>query len=60
MNTLNAYLDEYKNSETNKIDFGKMAQNLAEFDYVQSLRDEVNIPRSNYSAKSGLTDAVDY
>ena len=37
-----------------------MVQNLAEFDYVQSLRDEDNAPRSNYSVRTGFTDAVDY
>ena len=37
-----------------------MNQNLAEFDYVQSLKDQDNIPRSSYSVKTGLTDAVNY
>lgn len=37
-----------------------MVKNLAQFDYVQSLRDEDNIPKSNYSVRTGLTDAVDY
>ena len=60
MNSLDSYLDQFYDSECNKLDYGKMIQNLTEFDYVQSLRDDDNIPRSNYSQKTGLTDAVSW
>ena len=59
-NSLNAYLDQFYDEECNKLDYGKMIQNLTEFDYVQSLRDDDNIPRSNYSQRTGLTDAVSW
>ena len=46
MNSLNKYLDQFHDSESNKLDYGKMITNLSEFDYVQSLRDDDCIPRS--------------
>lgn len=49
MNSLNKYLDDFHDPETSKLDYGKMITNLTEFDYVQSLRDDENIPRSNYT-----------
>ena len=43
---------------SHRVDYGKLLAELSNFDYVSSLRAaDVDMPKSNASVRSGLTDA---
>jgi hypothetical protein len=53
------YASKFKN-ESGKIDYKSLVEDINTFDYDMVINEELEVPRSYASVRSGLTDAIDY